>query len=223
MNQFERKKKKLFILSLIVVSLVFLVVFFNVKNVSQEQRIGPNPHIETEGIYRKFISGREYCVPRSYLRSGSDDASESLLLYLTFPEMTPDQDNYYSHEDRYKKLKILIHPQKDMRPLEEVVVERKRFLQVELVPSDTKGLTFFKQSEDSSNDGGDLYTEEKEGKLLSYISCGKVITNISVPQCVQSKFHQNLSLQITYDKDLLQEWKSIEDKAIDLIDNFKCK
>jgi len=225
----EGKKKNFFKIFLIIgflASLVFLGIVLNAKNTLQEQGIISNPQMETEGIYKKFISGSEYCVPRSYLRSGSDDKSESLLLYVVFPEMKPDTDGYYSQEEGgigYNRLKVLILSQKDMRPLEEVAEERKEFLQVKSVATDTEGLNFFKQPENASNDSGDLYTEEKEGRLLSYIACSKEITSISVPQCVQSRFYKNLSLQITYDKRLLPEWKSMDDKTTDLIDSFKCK
>lgn len=152
---------------------------------------------ETQGSFKVYFPGNVPLPAKisTLLKSGNAQYSISVL----FSDL-----HHYPDTDLDRGARVLINQFDDA-----------------LSKNEKYALILYSQPEKPLKSLDDVYIENVEGRIASYIVCRKAYDDTIIPQCVHYFIADNISYDVRYDKRLLPEWKKIQNNISSLVHGFK--
>ncbi len=167
-------------------------------------------------IIHANIGGQDLYIPKQYVSfRHTSIGPEAALLQAWYPgsAIVPGNTKELWQQGQWWKNVMILASKRGPKKItfdEWAHKSTEHFEATEIVENEY-GLIHRTQPKGANQDAYDLWTEEKNGEILSYITCSEKMTEISVPQCSQFMYWKDrLWLKIDYDARLLPEWKTIQ-------------
>lgn len=183
--------------------------------------------VEPEIVHTKLGNSDLY-IPKPYLRFGHTSIGpESILMQAWYPgsDVVPGQgDNLaelWQQGEGWKSVRILMSKKDSSISFDEFFEKSTGYLEATELVGLEYGLIHKTQPQGAVKDKYDVWHDEKDGKILSHITCSEKITPTSRPQCSQFLFiSPDVWMMISYHKELLPEWRTVQENVISLWKSF---
>ena len=180
-------------------------------------------HAESELIHRQ-IMGKDFYIPHAYVDMPyTSIGNKSALLQAYYPGDMPvpgDANDLWKKGEWYKNVRTLMSyvPKPSIeRSYQGIVVDLRHATKV---VKTEYGLIHQTQPENQVQDFDDFWIESETGKIKSYISCGEASVQ-NAPQYSHHFYIDHFYFQISYDKRLLPEWKTIHEHVVAMFKSFE--
>ncbi len=192
-----------------------------------------NEEIDVDNI--KIIEGQigqeKYYVPEPYLFPLTKQVGpESILLQIHYPSFAPlseTTEEMWKRGDLWQSYRILVnHIPNAKMPFDEFATRAISGKAATEIVGEEYGLIHKTQRDDPNNEYlwqlDDVWYEQDSGRTKSYIICSEKIHENSVEIC-QHYFRVNpkFFFKITFNKKLLQHWKTIQEQSVALFHSFE--
>lgn len=180
-----------------------------------------------KGLVHVTYGTEDLHVPRAYSFRPGTIGAESMFLQTFYPGLhvlLESWDELKQKDEHWKIIRMLVlyHPKSEISMHDLTVKMTEEHLKTTEIVGEEYGLIHKKQPESEIQDFDDAWLEKENGKYVSYINCSEKLNEISVPQCTHHfRINQKVAIQVSYDKRLLPEWKTIETNVLTLYDSFK--
>ena len=171
---------------------------------------------ESSPVTHAAVGNQNFFIPKEYLDFGHTSAGpESALLQAWYPGsyFVPDEPQMDLVKKKLwrKQVRILFGVLPETAPPFDTVARKMQghFKSDDFIGHEY-GLSHY--INDAPNKARNVLWQEtdKNGSILSYITCSEKDSEISVPQCqYHGRFNQKYSLKISYHRDFLPEWRTI--------------
>ncbi len=178
-------------------------------------------------IVHANLGGHDIYIPKDYLKFGHTSVgNESALLQAWYPgaAIPPGRDAAKLLKERiwWKNIMILISVIKPKLPFSVTAPESVKYLKATELVGKEYGLIHMTQPEGGIKDNYDVWFEMRDNEVQSYITCSEKLGQKHYPQCNHwLRIEQNFSIQISYNRDLLPEWKKISDNVKSMFESFQ--
>ena len=218
--------RSMFKISGIIVSatlLILLLIGFLAPNKNYERLV--------QNIHKANVGGHELFIPKGYMSTSHSSAGgESGSIDTYYPGSAPilrGPSDLWKEDKWYKNVSILFYDlyRNGSRDFEKDAQNglqgfESHFRATKIV-GNQYGLIYQTQPDNIKNDLDELWIERDGDRLISFINCGKKISERTTPQCTHYFRDGWFSYQILYDKRLLPEWKMIQTNVLALMQSFR--
>lgn len=180
---------------------------------------------ELATIRHVVIGGQNLYIPEGYtqfhLSSIGDKTVKIQAMYPGDKPVIEDPKQIWKKSEWYRNVSILFTI--STKPDPEAVLEGfiKLFKATEQQGIQYQ-LLYQTQPKTINNDWDELWINKKDGVLLSFIKCDKANADeIFFPQCTDYFYVDDFRFQVSYDKRLLPDWKTIQSHVISLYESFR--
>ncbi|MAS87248.1 MAG: hypothetical protein CMH30_04640 [Micavibrio sp.] len=183
-----------------------------------------SPEKKSDEIIQKTIAGKKLCIPASYLNRGDDPSTETLLLTVMYPDMSPQIKTWKELKETneyYKRIGLMLSPKTHKDSMKKIVEGQLKSPVLPPVVGALDSLVHRTHPKDYNGAALDLYMDEIS--YASVISCTMKETDFDVPQCTQNFDDNDLMYRASYEKKILNEQNSIREKILFFINSLTCQ
>ena len=183
----------------------------------------PAPYAPTTSseIVHISIDGRDFYVPRNYFRHppiGCGASETGMLLRVLLPELMPyseaTKDKFSAQRGWDMQMNILLTSDPPIRPFAELIDIYLTAREVEVPTEKTYHLYHGLHAA-----GDDIYYSKEAGQIVRLIQCGPWKPH-QTPSCRHRFRYEAYDVQLTYGRQHLPDWRSIQNSTKKLLSGF---
>ena len=171
---------------------------------------------ETVEIVSGQIGNDFYFVPKDYLVfPGRGLMEDSIYITFSYPDFKPiKRRGVPKNREWVNDIRIVASYNPNLPPVPIVVDKGIKIFKATHFVGEEYGLLHYRQPDGGNQDDKDVWKIENNPN--SYFTCTEKILSSDIPQCRYNMYWRKFGIQVSFDKNLLKEWKNITSE-VDLI------
>ena len=179
--------------------------------------------VEKVSVQSVTLGKQNLYIPNEYLKLAHTKFDENaVLLQAYYPGSKPvpgNPDKLWEQDLWWKNVSILINTLEEW-PDRKILEARMEWLEADTLVNQDYGLVHYTQSDKNKSWKNDVWIEDRDKGF--FIQCSeKRNTNDKIQICNHAFYYNKNKFDISFDRRLLPNWKTIKTNVLDMYESFK--